>query len=65
LSADIDPPAPMNIEAHTHATPSPREADAGSSAEQCDHCGSLELVWRKCKLVCNSCRQIVKSCADL
>jgi hypothetical protein len=55
----------MTTDPRTHATPSPREADAGSEAEQCDHCGSLELVWRKCKLVCNSCRQIVKSCADL
>jgi len=34
-------------------------------AECCDYCGSERLEWRKCKLVCNDCRQINKSCADL
>jgi hypothetical protein len=33
--------------------------------EQCDYCGAPTLEWRKCKLVCASCRQINKSCADL
>jgi hypothetical protein len=33
--------------------------------ESCDYCGSTRLEWRKCKLVCNDCRQINKSCADL
>ena len=36
-----------------------------SSRESCDYCGSLRVEWRKCKLVCADCRQIVKSCADL
>jgi hypothetical protein len=33
----------------------------------CDHCGSpaTALKWVKCKLICQNCRQIVKSCADL
>lgn len=31
----------------------------------CDYCGSEQLVWRKCKLVCLDCSQINKSCADL
>ena len=31
----------------------------------CDYCGSPSLVWRKCKLICSSCHQINKSCADL
>jgi hypothetical protein len=34
-------------------------------AESCDYCGANTLEWRKCKLVCTSCRQINKSCADL
>jgi hypothetical protein len=34
-------------------------------AECCDYCGSKRIEWRKCKLVCNDCRQINKSCADL
>ena len=35
------------------------------AAEQCDLCGSPDLWWRNCKLVCRNCRSIVKSCADL
>lgn len=35
------------------------------SREACDYCGAPTLEWRKCKLVCASCRQINKSCADL
>ncbi len=31
----------------------------------CDWCGGGPLVWRKCKLICDQCRQINKSCADL
>ncbi len=31
----------------------------------CDYCGGGPLVWRKCKLICQQCRQINKSCADL
>jgi len=31
----------------------------------CDYCGSDAVEWRKCKLICNNCKQINKSCADL
>jgi len=34
-------------------------------AEQCDWCGSTDLWWRNCKLLCRRCQSIVKSCADL
>jgi hypothetical protein len=37
----------------------------GQDRECCDYCGSTQLEWRKCKLVCAACRQISKSCADL
>lgn len=33
--------------------------------ETCDYCGAEGLVWRKCKLICEQCGNIVKSCADL
>jgi hypothetical protein len=33
--------------------------------EVCDVCGSTDLWWRNCKLLCRRCRHIVKSCADL
>jgi hypothetical protein len=33
--------------------------------EQCDWCGSTDLWWRNCKLLCRNCSAIVKSCADL
>jgi hypothetical protein len=32
---------------------------------QCDWCGSTDLWWRNCKLLCRNCSAIVKSCADL
>ena len=35
------------------------------TAEQCDWCGSTDLWWRNCKLLCRTCSAIVKSCADL
>ena len=48
-------------------TADPRAAADGvpASDETCDHCGSARLTWRKCKLICDACRQINKSCADL
>ena len=33
--------------------------------ERCDHCGSTNLTWRKCKQLCLDCGQINRSCADL
>jgi hypothetical protein len=32
---------------------------------ECEICGAATLTWRNCKLICLSCRSIVKSCADL
>jgi hypothetical protein len=40
-------------------------ADGKREEGACDYCGANALVWRKCKLVCDNCRNIVKSCADL
>jgi hypothetical protein len=31
----------------------------------CEVCGSVDVVWLKCKLMCRNCGSIVKSCADL
>lgn len=39
--------------------------DGPAVGETCDYCGSTALRWRKCKLICESCAQINKSCADL
>jgi len=36
-----------------------------SPEDVCDICGSHELWWRNCKLLCKRCLAIVKSCADL
>jgi len=44
------------------ASPKPHTAE---HREACDFCGSSALTWRKCKLICNDCKQINKSCADL
>ena len=48
----------------------PTQADASevcatSPTDACDYCGSPRLGWRKCKLICDDCKQINKSCADL
>jgi hypothetical protein len=34
-------------------------------AETCDWCGSTDVWWHHCKLLCRGCNAIVKSCADL
>jgi hypothetical protein len=36
-----------------------------TTEDVCDLCGSADLWWRNCKLLCKRCRAIVKSCADL
>ena len=41
------------------------QPDGPAQGETCDYCGSVALRWRKCKLICDDCRQINKSCADL
>jgi hypothetical protein len=38
---------------------------AATPAETCDLCGSESVEWRSCKLICLSCRAIVRSCSDL
>jgi hypothetical protein len=50
--------------------PSPSRAPADDrvapvESESCDWCGSTDLWWRNCKLLCRGCNAIVKSCADL
>jgi hypothetical protein len=39
--------------------------DGRAIGETCDHCGAEALTWRQCKLICEKCGNIVKSCADL
>jgi hypothetical protein len=41
------------------------DEQAPVEAESCDWCGSTDLWWRNCKLLCRGCNAIVKSCADL
>ena len=41
------------------------QPDGPAQGETCDYCGSTALHWRKCKLICDDCKQINKSCADL
>ncbi|MBV9774160.1 MAG: hypothetical protein JO040_09440, partial [Gemmatimonadetes bacterium] len=43
----------------------PRAPATEAGDGPCEICGSDRVEWRKCKLVCLNCRQIVKSCADL
>ena len=44
----------------------PRSAKTPEAPEEtCDLCGSAAVQWRNCKLICLSCRAIVRSCGDL
>lgn len=45
--------------------PSGSSTDGPAIGETCDYCGAATLAWRKCKLICATCAQINKSCADL
>ena len=42
-----------------------RKPDGRAIGELCDYCGAEALTWRKCKLICEACGNIIKSCADL
>lgn len=69
MSLPPDPRWCARIHAHRREPepgppPAPAPAPEGLD-ESCDVCGSARTEWRKCKLVCLDCRQIVKSCADL
>jgi hypothetical protein len=61
-----EPKPPMSLSG-TSARPVETEAREYQSAVQecCDYCESARLTWRKCKLICEQCGQINKSCADL
>jgi hypothetical protein len=64
INAHRHPPEPEALPAPA-SVPAPPAMRAEGLDESCDVCGSARTEWRKCKLVCLDCRQIVKSCADL
>ena len=47
------------------AAPDGLSTDGPAPGEICDYCGVTALLWRKCKLICQNCGNINKSCADL
>ena len=59
----------MSAECDRAVPPASRDgampADGPAAGETCDYCGAATLTWRKCKLICATCAQINKSCADL
>jgi len=59
----------MSAEFDRAVSPASRDgatpADGPATGETCDYCGAATLTWRKCKLICATCAQINKSCADL
>jgi hypothetical protein len=44
---------------------SKREAFDGPANEACDVCGSTDIRAFKCKLICQNCGTILKTCSDL
>lgn len=66
LPSEPSPPAPERVPPLRASEASTAPIPAGDAdAESCDWCGSADLWWRNCKLLCRSCNGIVKSCADL
>ena len=49
----------------TSARPVAQREYQAAVQDACDYCSSARLTWRKCKLICEQCGQINKSCADL
>lgn len=64
-SSPAEPSSTPQSAARPAPTPSSLVSDGAADGETCDYCGSTTLEWRKCKLICTSCAQINKSCADL
>jgi hypothetical protein len=58
-------PSSVTPQAVAAVTKTSSVTDGAADGETCDYCGSTTLEWRKCKLICTSCAQINKSCADL
>jgi len=57
-------PTPPEPRDHTPDAP-PAAEPPHKVEEECDVCGSTDVWWRNCKLLCRNCGAIVKSCADL
>jgi hypothetical protein len=61
-----EPKKPMSLSGTSGQPPeSPEREYQAAVQESCDYCASSRLSWRKCKLICEQCGQINKSCADL
>jgi hypothetical protein len=62
-----EPKPPASLSGTSQRPPAASEAREYQTAvaTACDYCGSPNIVWRKCKLICEECKQINKSCADL
>jgi hypothetical protein len=56
---------PLNKPRDASAETLRRTEAPATPAETCDLCGSESVEWRSCKLICLSCRAMVRSCADL
>jgi len=55
-----DDPNPRNPSPSASRLVAPPPAE-----DRCEVCGSDQVSWRNCKLLCANCKSIVKSCADL
>ena len=55
----------MTARVDPHLTPVPQAPSAAPTAETCPICGSARLLALRCKVICQGCRTILQSCADL
>lgn len=62
---DGDTPQAPPSDRAPHDSGAPQPAPARAEPATCDYCGSDDLMWIRCKLVCRHCHQINLSCSDL
>ncbi len=61
--SDIDQNSPRETDDEKPVGPHP--PPQAPEPQSCDICGSTELVWLRCKLICNQCHTILMTCGDL
>lgn len=55
----------MTVPVEPHRSPGAAAPRATPAVETCPICGSAQLLALRCKVICQGCRTILQSCADL
>jgi len=60
-----DPNYPPSRSTEGDADAEPRADAPPTDVVFCDVCGSADLTWLRCKLICSHCHAILMTCGDL